>query len=258
MLALVDADSIYFRAVMSSLKRKEIRTIINTTMHEIMGQTFCTKDELMVAVKGHNNFRKELYPKYKANRPALKPEIRKGLNYAHNYMKEHWGAIESTGMEADDLVCIWAHEAMDMGEDYVIAGLDKDLLQIPGKHYNYKRGDHVTIDDDTAKYNMFMQCITGDTSDNIPGIKGYGPVKAARTLEHVRVDRYWNRVRALWRATRAGDPVLTRRLIEMLKSWEEYEDVKSQLPDQTSERKQDVREERKEDIQDSGLSRVSE
>ena len=245
MLALVDADSIYFRAVMSNLNKKDIRTIIDRTMYDIMGQCFCTETELMLAIKGRGNFRKKLYPQYKANRPDLSDKVKEGLNYAHEYMKDKWDAHEATGMEADDLVCIWAHEAIDMGEAYVIVGLDKDLLQIPGHHYNFKRMEHANINRNTAAYNLFIQCLTGDSSDNVPGIKGVGPKKASRALDHVAPPRYWNRVRAYWRAKGAGDPTLTRRLVEMIKTWDEFDEITKQLQVKTSECEQDVCEEGK-------------
>ena len=250
MLTCIDADTIYFRAAMVANKKKDIRDIINTTMSDILGQCFCTEDEIAVAVKGHGNFRKDLYPAYKANRPALPEATREALNYGHEYMKEHWGAVEATGMEADDLVSIWAYEARESEQQYIIAGIDKDLKQIPGNHYNYKRTEHEFVNDDMANWNLMVQCLTGDSSDNIPGIKGIGPVKAKRILEGVPEHRRWRRVLAAWRGHRAGDPKLSYSLLAMLKSWEEFNDIQSQIRGETSECKPDVQPERTGDIQE--------
>ena len=191
MIGLVDADTIYFRAIKCTLNKKNIREIIDHAMYDIMGQNFLTEDELMVALKGHGNFRKDLYPQYKSNRPALPEEEKVALNYAHTYMKTKWRGVEATGMEADDLVCIWAYELRENEEDYMICGIDKDLKQIPGNHYNYNKKVHDFVDDDTAHYNLMSQCLTGDSSDNIPGIKGIGPKKAEVLLRGVARRSMW-------------------------------------------------------------------
>ena len=253
-IALVDADSIYFRAAMVNQNKKEIRTIINRTMKEIeieaTGGGFADL-HMLVAVKGHGNFRKDLYPEYKAQRPTLEPKIREALAYGWNYMIEKYDAKKADGMEADDLVSIWAAECRVNDDDHVVVGIDKDLKQIPGNHYNFVKKEHDYVDDDTANYNLMLQCITGDTSDNIPGIKGIGPKKAAKILTGVPMDRRWSRVRAAWRGHRAGDPELSRRLLTMLTSWEEYESIRSSLPSEATVSQQDVCSKGQDNIQDS-------
>ena len=226
--SLIDADTIYFRAVKTTLKTKGIRDIIDNTMLDIMGQNFSSDHEIAVAVKGRGNFRKKLYSDYKSNRPALPPEEREALNYAHNYMKEKWGAIEATEMEADDLVAIWAYESREDEIPYVICGIDKDLKQIPGNHYNYNKRTREFIDDDTAHHYLMVQCLTGDTSDNIPGIKGIGPVKANKILSGVNMDRRWSRVRAAWRGHKSGDPTLSYKLLRMLTSWDDLDEIRKE------------------------------
>ena len=255
-IALIDADSIYFRAAYANTKPYEIRSMIDYTMKEIEGACFMPAT-MRVAVKGRGNFRKDLYPKYKANRPELKPEIKKALNIGHKYMIEKYDAVMADNMEADDLVCIWAHEAREMEMQYVIVGIDKDLKQIPGNHYNFGKKVHDFVDDDTAHYNLMLQCLTGDGSDNIPGIKGIGPKKGEVLLRGVACRSMWSRVRRAWREHGAGDPKLSRRLLEMLTSWEEFNDITSYLSDQTTECKQDVRKEGEDHVQDEGLPELS-
>ena len=225
-LAIVDADSIYFRAAFVTKKKNEIRKVINETMKDIEGQ--CFMPVLKVAVKGKGNFRTDHFPFYKANRPPLDDEMKEALNYGHGYMCDRWGAVRADGMEADDLVSIWAYEARELEIPYVIVGIDKDLKQIPGNHYNFKRKEHVFIDDDSAHLNLMLQCLIGDSVDNIPGIKGIGPKKADKLLHGIGHGRRWNRVRAAWRAHRAGDPRVSRRLLEMLTSWEEFDGIKAE------------------------------
>ena len=244
-VVLIDADSIYFQASYR-LKKNEVRKKIDEIMSDIEGKSFMAQQ--LVAVKGKGNFRKDLYPLYKANRNRdYDPEHAAALNYGHKYMVEKYNAVMANGMEADDLVCIWAYEAREQERNYLIAGIDKDLKQIPGHHYNFNKQEFDFVDDDTAHRNLMLQCLTGDGGDNIPGIKGIGPKKAANILGSTRMDRRWNRVRAAWRAHAAGDPELSWRLLTMIKTWEEFEDVKAQIAGETPVSEQDVPQKQEQD-----------
>ena len=223
--AIIDADSIYFRAAFVTKKQNEIRKVIDDTMKDISAQ--CFMPDLQVAVKGKGNFRKDIYPDYKANRPNLADDMKEALTYGHKHMEEKWGAIRADGMEADDLVSIWAYEARELEEPYVIVGIDKDLKQIPGNHYNFKKREHCFVDDDLANYNLMVQCLTGDTSDNIPGIRGIGPKKAERILQGVPMARRWNRVRAAHRGHGSSCLHISYSLLKMLTSWEEFDEMQN-------------------------------
>ena len=131
----------------------------------------------MSAVKGSGNFRHDLYPKYKANRKELDADLRKALSYGHQYMCDYHGATRADRMEADDLVAIWARECMEVDQDYTIVGIDKDLLQIPGAHYNFVKKTHKTVDADEGNLNLMLQCLIGDSADNIPGSAASDPRK---------------------------------------------------------------------------------
>ena len=223
-IALIDADSIYFRVACVTQKRNEIRKGIDRCMEETRRNTGC--DLMLVAVKGRGNFRNEIYDKYKANRKDLEPHIKEALTYGHGYMIGKYDAVMANDMEADDLVAIWAAERRAEGGDYTIVGIDKDLLQIPGWHYNFVKKTSQFIDEDTANLKLMLQCLSGDNADNIPGIKGIGPAKAAKILLNVSQDRRWGRVKAAWRAHKAGDPYLSRALLTMLTSFEELQIVR--------------------------------
>ena len=248
-LVLIDADSIYFQASYR-LKKNEVRKKIDEVMADIEGKSFMA--DQMVAVKGKGNFRKDLYPDYKGNRNRdYEPEHAAALNYGHQYMIDKYNAVMADGMEADDLVCIWAYEAREAEEDFLIAGIDKDLKQIPGHHYNFNKQEFDFVDDDTAHYNLMVQCLTGDSGDNIPGLRGIGPAKAKRILQDVPMDKRWDRVRSAWAEHSSDKPDLSYRLLTMLKSWEEFNEVKSQIAGETSVSEQDVLPEQE---QDDGVS----
>jgi hypothetical protein len=75
-----------------------------------------------------------------------------------------------------------------------IVSIDKDLDMIPGHHYNPKKDVSYYINEQDGYRNFYKQCLTGDTSDNIPGIYGIGPKGAARIVD------VWSREHAMWQA----------------------------------------------------------
>ena len=163
-------------------------------------------------------------------------------------MVDEYQAVMADGMEADDLVSIWAYEARELELPYCVVGIDKDLLQIPGNHYNFNKQEGQFVDDDTANLNLMLQCLTGDSTDNIPGIKGIGPKKADKILSGIPMARRWSRVRAAWRGHGAGNPELSRDLLRMLTSWEEFDAIKAQISGEAPVSQQD--DGSKQDVQD--------
>jgi 5'-3' exonuclease len=89
-----------------------------------------------------------------------------------------WGARISYGQEADDSLGI----AQSWMTDTIICSIDKDLLQIPGKHYNFVKKEFLDVSRIEGLQHFFKQILIGDTADNIGGCKGIGPVKAERLL----------------------------------------------------------------------------
>lgn len=239
---LVDADSIFFKIAYKATSESDLRQNYDSfcrSMEQTVKQKLANpfdEDEsfnIFYAIKGSGNFRKDLYPEYKANRPTLDQEIKDKLNFLHKYSLDQ-GAIPANGMEADDLVAIWAYEARENDDQYVICGIDKDLKQIPGNHYNYGKDVWEFIDDDKAHYNLMIQCLTGDSTDGIPGLKGIGPKKAEKILAGVPEPRRWNRVRATWRGHGGSLKQLevSYKLLRMLTSWKEYDDIRTHLQSQ--------------------------
>ena len=127
---------------------------------------------------GSNNFRNDIAVTlpYKGNRlSSAKPYYYDFLRWA---ICNKYNGIVVDGIEADDRIAIDA----TAHDNCVIVGIDKDLLQIPGVHYNYDKGKFLEIDEVTGWYNFFTQVLVGDVSDNIPGVSGIGQKKAANIL----------------------------------------------------------------------------
>jgi len=139
-------------------------------------------------ISGKNNFRDYLpcsdevfleSPKYyKGNRdPSLRPHYYDDIR---EYMIHVHGAIPVDGMEAEDAAAIYHYSKKDRST--VLVHQDKDLLCIPGWHWNPVKMDsvyYVTMQE--ANKNFWKQVLTGDRTDNIRGIDGIG-VKTADKL----------------------------------------------------------------------------
>jgi DNA polymerase-1 len=102
-----------------------------------------------------------------------------------SYLTDVWGAEVTDGIEADDILGIEA----TLDPECVICSIDKDLNQIPGKHYNWKNDKHYEVSEFEGWYNLYTQALTGDVSDNIPGLPKVGPVNAKKILENDKTHR---------------------------------------------------------------------
>jgi hypothetical protein len=64
-----------------------------------------------------------------------------------------------------------------------MVSLDKDIDQVAGWHYNFVKKTGYYVTEAEGLFKLYHQILTGDTADNIIGIKGVGPVKANKILE---------------------------------------------------------------------------
>ena len=64
-----------------------------------------------------------------------------------------------------------------------IVSVDKDLLTVPGYHWDFEKKEMFYVDEGLADYNFYMQTLTGDATDGYKGCPGVGPVKAKRILD---------------------------------------------------------------------------
>ena len=190
----IDGDLLVHQSIWGSNSKNDVKKKLNSAILNIMKTT--EADNGKIAVRGPDNFRREIYPAYKANRKKEMTEKERELfDYSYNQLESHWGAEKATGMEADDLLAIWHTETPG-----IIASLDKDMLQVPGLHYNFRSKEFQYIEEEEASYLLHLQMLTGDSTDNIKGLKGIGPVKAKKILAGVPAKRHLNRVKAAWRA----------------------------------------------------------
>lgn len=132
-------------------------------------------------ITGKSNYRQEIATEveYKANRK----EARKPIHYSslREYLINKWFFELVEGQEADDAIGI-ASYAREENKSCIMS-IDKDLDMIRGWHYNFVKQDLYYVSEEEALKNFYMQILTGDRVDNIPGLKGIGPKKAEKILK---------------------------------------------------------------------------
>lgn len=131
--------------------------------------------EIVMCFSDDVNFRKKLYPLYKANRIGKrKPVCYRGVV---EWVKSEYTAYQRYGLEADD--CLGILSTMNPGNAVIISG-DKDFKSVPGMFYDYLHGVLYEIDQEDADKAHLYQTLIGDTSDNYPGCPGVGEKTAEK------------------------------------------------------------------------------
>lgn len=203
-LALIDADVVVYAIcnqaersnpegeplpnVLHSVKLQLVKWITDAGGNAQDPRTF----QLYLSGPSGTNFRFQVDPQYKANRPTTKPRYYKE---AREYMTAYWGAIVAHG-EADDTLAreLWLEylkakdEADYFGDDVklcatnVLVSVDKDLNLVPGWHYNPRKEERYWVTPEEGMRFFFKQMIMGDTVDNIKGVPFAGEAAAEKAL----------------------------------------------------------------------------
>jgi|GEM_PF-154832 len=137
-------------------------------------------------------FRRQLYQKYKANRPPLPPDLKKQIPVAIELLKKMgFNLLKRDGFESDDLIASLVQIALRDRLQVQIVSTDKDLCQLIVDQqvvlFDPFKGIKLDEKGCIKKYGVApsqfveFQGLVGDPSDNIPGVRGIGP-KRAREL----------------------------------------------------------------------------
>ena len=183
-LAILDADLICYRTGFASEDVSEAICLARVTqlVHEIVFDDLKC-DDYKAYITGKTNFRNDIAvtEPYKGNRKdAKRPTHYQAIR---NHL-QRLGAELVEGQEADDAVAI---EATKTGG--WIVSIDKDLDQVAGWHYNFVKHEEYYVTEEEGLRNLFTQVLTGDRTDNIIGLKGIGPVKAAKLLQDCKTEK---------------------------------------------------------------------
>jgi hypothetical protein len=159
--------------------RYNVSTIIQTCLDDLCA----TREEVTVFLTGKGNFREEVATilPYKGNRVDNTKPIH--TDAIKEYMKHAYDTVVVEGQEADDAMSIAQWEALRSGEDdTVICTIDKDLDMVPGMHFNFVTRESYYVDPEVAHVYFWRQMLTGDSTDNIPGIRGIGKKTAEKMI----------------------------------------------------------------------------
>lgn len=180
--ALIDADSISY--IVGYQHKDEIDNV------ELVAQTtdqFIS--QMLVQVQGRQYagyfspkicFRHKLYPEYKGKRKPPHEGIARWKPFIEEHCRQQWGFGDWPNYEADDAVSAMQYNMANS----VICSPDKDLRQVPGNNFDYKKGIRSYITKEEAYYNLCYQLLVGDSTDNIPGCRGIGEKTAKQILSH--------------------------------------------------------------------------
>ncbi len=227
-VALIDGDIVAYRSSAScepskTREHREEEFVAKGRANDICNRIGdkCQADELRVFLSGVGNFRYVLFPNYKANRVGVpKP---KHLGAVQQLLVKKWGAKVIDGMEADDAIGI----AANADTNFIVCSIDKDLRQIAGEHFNFVKNEFEVVSPEAAAYQLYSQMLIGDTSDNVRGVDGIGPVKAKRVLEGKDTEEMYLTVKELY-----GDTdrfFLNLRLLSVLRTDDDYQRILGEI-----------------------------
>lgn len=180
-LLLLDGDIILYRSAFACKEMSnwsDVKDYIWKFMTELCNDLDTSK--YIGFLQGKGNFRNEIatQAEYKGNRKS-KPKPFWFFNIRQHLMDSYDFHIID-GMETDDALTILHNRLKN--EHPVICSIDKDLLQSPGKHYNFNTQEMTVATDEMALYLLATQIIVGDSTDNIKGLHRIGPKKAEAIL----------------------------------------------------------------------------
>lgn len=189
-ISLIDGDTLLYLSTHNK-KDEELKNIsdifkcLDLYIIDILKKT---NSEVYAGFLTDSSFRYALAVQkpYKGNREGIpKPKY---FNLAKAYLLDEYEFKTLKNYEADDL-CIMSYNTFKNNKEYnpIIATPDKDLKQIAGQFYDYKKAETVEINEEDALKNLWKQVLTGDAGDNIPGLKNIGEVKANKILENIKI-----------------------------------------------------------------------
>jgi 5'-3' exonuclease len=240
LIALIDGDVIVYRTGWASEKEEEIIACVRAhkTMEDILAATAATSYYVYFSDTRENNFRYAISTDYKLSRQTQpKPKHYQALK---DFLTKEWNAKVTPGQEADDALGInqsaiemeWT--CVDGADRSVICSIDKDLLQVPGLHYNFVRKEHQEVSYTQGLINFYSQFLIGDRVDDIVGVYGLGPKKTEKLLGGLQTEQeLFEKVQAIYqddqRLLKNGQLLWVRREPDQI--WQFPEFFKSEVED---------------------------
>jgi len=201
-VALIDADKMKHLVaydvscdLKNNIERSPTRLamFIEERMNEVFqrytarGYIFCFSGKSTNTFRSHIAIEKEYKGTRKDDPSFYEGKIEDMSEVVSVVMKIH-PTLLFNHLEADDVICFM------QTKDTFVDSNDKDLKQIPGLHFNHGTKDLDVVTEADAFTSLCYQMIVGDSTDCIPGLKGYGPAKAKKIIDEVPVKQLLNRI----------------------------------------------------------------
>ncbi len=149
-------------------------------------------DTIIVASESGSNFRETLFSEYKWTRDRMPDNLRSQIGLIFKFFTTTGiPVLVREGYEADDIIGSIVYDR-DGYDEVIIISSDKDLCQFVKdgsvriydamKQKNLRRADVIEKFSVPPEQVVDYLSIVGDSSDNIPGIAGFGPKKAVDLL----------------------------------------------------------------------------
>ncbi len=197
---LIDAHSIiyrsYFAFIRNPLKNRKGETTSGifgfmNTLDKIKQSLGFELVGLVYDAPG-KTFRDEIFKEYKATRQPTPPDLPFQIDKVKEICR-HMGiaGFELAGYEADDILATIATRFQNQGEVFIVTS-DKDLMQLVNDRiFIYDAYKNLIYDKDMVlkKFGVLPEriveylALVGDTIDNVPGVPGIGPKRAAEILK---------------------------------------------------------------------------
>lgn len=160
-----------------------LRKLIADEQPELIGVIFDPKGK---------TFRNDIYPEYKANRPAMPDDLRCQIEPLHEIIRaQGLPLIIVDNVEADDVIGTLARQGSEQSYQVVISTGDKDMAQLVNEKVTLINTMNNVVMDEAMVMEKFQVkpdqiidylALMGDASDNIPGVPKVGPKTASKWL----------------------------------------------------------------------------
>jgi len=197
-LLLVDGSSYLYRAfhALPDLRNRNneptgaIHGVLN--MLRRLHKDHCADYSACVFDAKGKTFRDELYPAYKAHRPAMPHDLAVQIEPLHACIRAMgWPMLIIDGVEADDVIGTLAKQAVEADMLCIISTGDKDIAQLVNAKITLVNTMSNEVLDEARVVDKFgvppermldYLMLVGDTADNVPGVHKVGPKTAVKWL----------------------------------------------------------------------------
>ena len=198
------------------LDEKEVHELIQYRVEQYQG---IAEDDgqVIMCFSEYPTFRHTLSQDYKTNRIGKRKPL--GLKRVIEQVADYYHSVSFPNLEGDDVMGLLA-----TGQEYknpVIVSPDKDMKGVPCRLLANDEIELITRK--RADRNWMLQCLTGDSGDNIPGLIGVGPVTANKILGDAEsLSDMWDKVITTYEKKKKtyADALMTARLTRILRDGE--------------------------------------